>query len=109
MNEFYERHEPDLDDYDPGPGPADDPAVRELEPLLLAMFNSKPNEVFYESQLVVLSKMRFFHWVTSRVLKESREANQVGSELQKLSTGVPLRFYFNGRNRYWKRRGGRHP
>ena len=85
-------------------GPEDDPAVQELEPLLLTLFNDSPQEVYYESQLAVRFEQRYFHWVTVRALKALREANKIGSELQELAANVPLRFYFHRRNRYWKRR-----
>jgi hypothetical protein len=42
--------------------------------------------------------------VTSRALKELRESGQIGSELQELSPNVPIRFYSNRRNRYWRRK-----
>ncbi|MGB6130210.1 MAG: hypothetical protein WCC14_06175 [Acidobacteriaceae bacterium] len=86
------------------PGPADDPAVQEIEPLLLEMFDQQPEAVFFEGQLAIRFEDRFFHWVTVRALKELREAGRVGSELQKLTQETHLRFYFNRRNRYWRRR-----
>lgn len=97
----------DLDPQEPvdyKPGPEDDPLVQQLEPLLLAMFDTQPEAVFYESQLWVHFESRFFHWVTARALKDLREGGKIGSELQELSPKVPLRFYFGKRNRYWKRR-----
>ena len=86
------------------PGPDDDPSVQELEPLLIELFNSQPEAVFYESQLCVHFEARFFYWVTARALKDLREGGRIASELQELSPKVPIRFYFSKRNRYWKRR-----
>jgi hypothetical protein len=97
--EDYEREEPEA-----RPSPADDPAVQELEPRLLELFETEPDKVFFESQLAIHFENEYFHWVTSRALKELRESGQLGSELQKLSTDTHLRFYFNRRNRYWKRK-----
>ncbi len=103
----------DWDEYEPEayfepekdrPGPADDPAVQELEPLLSALFEDNPETVFYETQLAVRFEDRFFHWVTSRTLKELRESGKVASALQELTPNTPLRFYFNRRYRYWKRK-----
>jgi hypothetical protein len=85
------------------PGPADDPAVQELEPQLQELFDAEPDGVFFESQLAIHFEDRFFHWVTVRALKELRENGKVGSELQMLGPTTQLRFYFNRRNRYWKR------
>jgi len=87
-----------------GPGPADDPAVQAVEPLLLEVFEQEPESVFFEGQLAIRFEDQFFHWVTVRALKELREAHKIGSELQQLSTDTQLRFYFNRRNRYWRRR-----
>ena len=86
------------------PRPEDDPAVREIEPELLAMFDENPDQVYYQTQLEIRFERRFFHWVTSRALKALRDSGKIGSSLQELSPGVPLRFYYHHRNRYWKRR-----
>src|ERR1700757_2053011 len=93
--------------FEPGydePQPADDPAVQELEPILLAHFNEHPDTVYYESQLAVMFERHFFHWVTVRALKELREARKIGSALEELSPNTPLRFYFSRRCRYWRRK-----
>jgi hypothetical protein len=98
--DYYEPDEPHR------PGPDDDPAVQELEPQLLGLFDAEPEAVFYETQLAVRFEDRYFHWVTTRALKDLRESGKIGSELQELSPKIPLRFYFNRRNRYWKRQAG---
>ena len=86
------------------PGPKDDPAVQEIEPLLIQKLEENPERVFYENQLAVLFEDDFFHWVTARALIDLRESGKIGSELGELSKGVPLRFYFSRRCRYWKRK-----
>jgi hypothetical protein len=98
----WDDYQSDLEANRPGPG--DDPAVQELEPMLLELFDANPRTVYYESQLAVLFEDRFFHWVTVRALKELRESGRIGSELEELSPKTPLRFYFNKRNRFWKRK-----
>jgi hypothetical protein len=99
----------DFDDYEPEeapqPGPRDDPSVQRLEPMLLAMFDANAEAVFYENQLCIHFERDFFHWVTSRALRDLREGNKVGSDLQELSGKTTLRLYFHRRNRYWRRRG----
>jgi hypothetical protein len=97
----FEHHEAELEDI---PGPEDDPAVQELEPQLLALFETKPEQVYYESQLAVHFEKDYFHWVTTRALKDLRESNKIASELRDLTPQTSMRFYFNKRNRYWKRR-----
>jgi hypothetical protein len=98
---WEEDYEPE--DLEGRPGPADDPAVQELEPRLLQLFESEPERVFFESQLAIRFEDDFFHWVTVRALKDLRESGKVGSRLQELGPDTQLRFYFNRRNRYWKR------
>lgn len=97
------------DDYEPepfegNPGPADDPAVQELEPRLIELFEAEQERVFFESQLAIRFENDYFHWVTARALKDLRESGKLGSELQELNQETRLRFYFNRRNRYWKRK-----
>lgn len=102
----WDDYEPDayLEPEDNRPSAADDPSVQELEPQLLAMFESTPEAVFYESQLCVRFEKEYFHWVTARALKDLRESGKIASELQELAPNTSLRFYFNKRNRYWRRR-----
>ena len=49
-----EPYEPEAPDEEQGPGPHDDPSVQELEPLLMALFEARPDAVFYKNQLCVL-------------------------------------------------------
>ena len=101
----WDEYEPEEPDYEPKPwGPGDDPAVQELEPQLLTYLDENPDTVFYETQLAVIFEKNFFHWVTSRALRDLREAGKINSALEELSPKVPLRFYFSRRCRYWKRK-----
>lgn len=101
-DDYNPEVQPDPEDDRPGPG--DDPAVQNLEPKLLALFDERPDAVFYESQLAVLFERDFFHWVTVRALRELREGGKIGTSLEELMPNTPIRFYFNRRNRYWKRK-----
>jgi hypothetical protein len=100
-DDYHHEHEFGEEDR---PGPGDDPAVQAIEPQLVELLDSNPETVFYETQLAVRFEKRFFHWVTSRALIDLRESARIGSSLGELRPGVPLRFYFNRRCRYWKRR-----
>ncbi len=76
----------EIDEYeseDHPPGPGDDPAVQELEPQLVALLDANPERVFYETQLAVMFEKNFFHWVTSRALKDLRESSRITSELER--------------------------
>lgn len=87
----------------PGPGPEDDPAVQEIEPLILALFEANPDQVYYATQLWIYFEKRFFHWVTDRALKALRTSGRIGSSLEEVLGGPKLRYFFHRRNRYWKR------
>jgi len=80
-----------------------DPAVERVTGQLRVFFEEHPDDVYYETQLCIFFEKDFFHWVTSRALKEMRLNNEIGSELQTAPQNVSLRFYFHRRNRYWKR------
>jgi hypothetical protein len=92
------------EEFEGHPSPVDDPAVHALEPRLLELFEAEPETVFFENQLAIRFEDEFFHWVTVRALKELRESGKIGSELQQLAQDTQLRFYFNRRNRYWRRK-----
>jgi hypothetical protein len=82
----------------------EDPAVVEASRQIIELFERHPDSVYYETQLAVKLEKQFFHWVTSRALKELRIAEQIGSELQELAGSTRVRFFFSRRNRYWRRR-----
>lgn len=67
-------------------------------------FSSHPDEVFFNRQLEILFERKYFHWVTVYALQELVEAREVGTGLLELEPGVPIRFFWSRRNRYWKRR-----
>jgi hypothetical protein len=81
-----------------------DPAVAAVSKLILELFDNRSEAVFYETQLAIFFERDYFHWVTTRALKELRLAGQLGSELQPLVHPTQIRFYFHKRNRYWRRR-----
>ena len=86
------------------PEAADHPAVQEIEPKLLALFEQQPDRVFYETQLSIRFEKEFFHWVTARALRVLAANEQIGTTLEKLGNATTIRFYFHKRNRYWKRK-----
>lgn len=90
-----------------GPTAEDDPKVREIEPLLLALFDQDRDAVYYETQLGIMFERRCFHWVTGRALRTLAAAGRIGSFLEELPGGTRLRYYFHRSSRYWKRRAKR--
>lgn len=87
----------------PGPGPEDDPAVQEIEPIILALFDANPEQVYYATQLWIYFEAKFFHWVTDRALKALRLSGRIGTHFEEAPGGPKLRYYFHRRFRYWKR------
>ncbi len=110
--------------------------VDEVRALLLQLFRSRRREVFYDRQLAILLERRgelditprdkdgrpestkqvlpvlrnYYHWVTSRALRQLVESGQVASEVRNLGvveedTDRPLhiRFFRYPSHRFWKR------
>ena len=76
-----------------------DQARNELE----VFFEEHSLEVFYERQLEILFEKSYFHWITSRALRELREEERIASDLVKLTGEVSIRFYRAKTHRFWKR------
>jgi hypothetical protein len=82
-------------------------AIREL-------IEGRPDDVFYERQLQVLFEGRFYHWITSRALKELVQDGLVQSEYMPMGgrpspehsegAGARMRFFFSNKLRYWTRK-----
>ena len=81
-----------------------DRKIDEAKAAVLELFREQPKEVFYGRQLEVLLEERFFHWITTKALRELRNEGAIDSVLRMLQHGTTIRFYFSPRNRYWKRR-----
>jgi hypothetical protein len=81
-----------------------DTKIDEARAVLLAeVFGPNPARVFYNRQVEVLLERRFFHWITSRALRELAAEGRIASQEMLLSSAVPLRVYFSLKNRYWRR------
>ena len=84
-----------------------DSKIDEAKALLLGhLFTQRPQEVFYGRQIEVLFEKRFFHWITSKALRELVEGRQIRAHtlpLHEQDPSVTIRFYTALANRYWKR------
>jgi len=86
------------------PEPRNDPKIDEASSLVLKFFDDQPDEVFYEMQLEVIFEDKYFHWITTKALARLREGGKIHSSLDELPDVGTIRFYFNRKNRYWKRK-----
>jgi hypothetical protein len=94
--------EPEYDTNDAEP--RDDPKINEASSRILHFFDEQPDEVFYEMQLEVIFEDDYFHWITTKALARLRDGGKIHSSLEILPDVGTIRFYFNRKNRYWRRK-----
>lgn len=90
---------------DDGPEPLQpdsDPRVEEAEQTLIGFFAKHPDETYYEGQLKVLFEDVYFHWVTTRALRQLVAKSKLATDLLSAKP-FPIRFYRSPRHRYWRR------
>lgn len=97
-DEFYEH-----DDYDEE-RPRDDKIDAAKTLLGTNLFAADADAVYYQRQIETKYEGTYFHWITAKALNELAEEAKLSTELQALSGNVKIRFYWNPRNRYWRRR-----
>ena len=81
-----------------------DPKIDEAKNALRQFFREQHDDVFYSRQIEIRFEDTFFHWITSKALRELAAAGVIQTFLAELVGPVPIRFYSSPRNRYWKRR-----
>jgi hypothetical protein len=99
------------EDEDEGPSlRADDPKFIEACGVLRAFFDDHPQELFYDRQLCVLFEKSYFHWITSRALKQLAAEGKLATDLRSMpdlrdedGKVLTLRFYRHKAHRYWQR------
>lgn len=87
---------------EPEPRPRD-PKIDEAKAALRRLFKDRPGELFYGRQLEVHLEQAFFHWITSKALRELVAEGALRVEQRPLIGQTRIRFYTSPRNRYWKR------
>jgi hypothetical protein len=75
--------------------------------LMVQLFDTQPDGVFYARQIEVLFERRFFHWITARALDELVAEGMIASAKEALGKETQIRFFWSRRCRYWKRRARR--
>ena len=93
----------DYIDEEPEERPRDAKIDEAKDVLLGELFRERSDEVFYGRQIEVLFEGRFFHWITSKALRELVAEKKIESEKLDLVDETKVRFYWSKRNRYWKR------
>ncbi|MBV8830272.1 MAG: hypothetical protein JO108_13690, partial [Acidobacteriaceae bacterium] len=96
--------------WDPDAGEQDESRPRDAkvdeakEYLLTNIFARGTEEVFYGQQIEVLLEKAFFHWVTTRALKELVAENKIQLNRESFHAGNQITFYTAKGNRYSARR-----
>lgn len=81
-----------------------DPKTDEAKARISTLFGDNPERVFYGRQIEVLLEKAYFHWITSRALRELVEEGTLKSETMALREGLHAKFYWAKGNRYWRRK-----
>jgi hypothetical protein len=111
VNDQFEDDYPDIFELEEA---ADDPKLPEAIKAIRDLFQQQPGRVFYEKQIEVLLEKKLYHWITTKALRQLREAGEIRSELESLYPRSPagaqqpnpenqIRFYFHKQNRYIRR------
>lgn len=89
---------------EPGWTPPRDSKIDEAKVVLMEeLFNRRPGEVFYTTQIEIMFERRFFHWITGKALTELKDEAKVGSRLEWISPKFSVRFFWPKAHRYWRR------
>jgi len=72
--------------------------------IIESIFNATSEEVFYQRQIEILLEDHFFHWITTKALKELAQERRLETELVELSNNNKVRFYWLRKNRYFIRK-----
>jgi hypothetical protein len=92
------------DFYDPYDQPLTPPDEIEVaaRDRLRGFFNNNRDRVFCSRQIEVQNESEYFHWITSRALRDLEGEGLIRSELRKLSTGAPIRLVWHKGYRFYK-------
>lgn len=74
------------------------------EVLLTSLFHENPEEVYYGRQIEVINEDRFFHWITTKALRELSDEGRIKSLRSPLDNETEVRFYWSKKNRYYRRK-----
>ena len=109
MDEFADDYGDSEDHVEPPEKRRRDVKIDEAKSALMkALFRERAEEVFYGRQIEVLFEEKFFHWITSRALRELIAEGAINSVKESLAGGdVEIRFYWSKETRYWKRKSER--
>jgi hypothetical protein len=93
----------DLEEEPYWPEERSDPAQVRARQALIDLFGRRREEVFYSRQLEVMLEGEFFHWITSRALRELIAEGLIRTEERELSTGTRIRIVWHRTYRYYRR------
>lgn len=94
----------DVTEYPLGRSPeSKDPVQARAKERVRARLEEQSERVFFTRQLEIAFEDEFFHWITSRALRELVSEGMARSETRELSTGGIINLYWNKSYRYYKR------
>jgi hypothetical protein len=79
-----------------------DPKQAEAVDGLRLFFESNRDQVFFSRQLEVLNELEWFHWITSRALRQLASEGLLADEFRTLATGAKIHLLWHRANRYYK-------
>lgn len=68
LDELYDHYDEEEDVHQPRPRDVKIDEAKEV--IINDLFNAEPEEVFYQRQVEILYEDVFFHWITTKALKE---------------------------------------
>ena len=80
-----------------------DPAQSRVADKLRKLFDEKREAVFYSRKLEVMFEDEFFHWITSRALRQLAIEGVIRSEKRALGLASSLNIYWHHSFRYYRR------
>lgn len=95
----------DAEDYFEEPEPDQRPRDRKIDEakaVLMPTYFASGTNVYYARQLEIWEEKRFFHWITSRALRELAEERSVGFGIEESGTHK-AHFFYPLRHRYPRR------
>lgn len=70
---------------------------------LRSFFDTNRNRVFFSRQLEVIHEQEYFHWITSRAIRELEAEGLIKSERRQLRTGTSIKLIWHKSYRFQKR------
>jgi len=105
MKEELYDYNYDYDEYPEEEYKERDYKIDEAKEELKGFFTEHKEEVFYLKQTQVINEKKFYHWITAKAINELESIDEVlRSEERTLIGKTRVKFFFNKKLRYYKRK-----